>query len=143
MNKINHNIQRIIQKPKIILQKTIQNSLVQKFASIPLTIGIFLLFKKIFLNKKSMESFFLWMEQHPIKGLIVYLLIYPLHMLLFLPGTPLVMGAGYIFKVKFGWLVGVSLCSIISLGGSLMGSVMCFLVGRYCLRGTVRRWSKK
>ena len=64
-------------------------------------------------------------------------------MLLFLPGTPLVMGAGYIFKVKFGWLVGVSLCSIISLGGSLMGSVMCFLVGRYCLRGTVRRWSKK
>ncbi len=123
--------------------KIIQNKLIQKFISIPLSIFIFIIIKKIFLHHQSLEYFFTWMEQHPNKGMAVYLIIYPFHMLLFLPGTPLVMGAGYIFKLRFGWLWGVSLCSIITLFGSLIGSMMCFLLGRYCMRSSVRRWSKK
>jgi hypothetical protein len=123
--------------------KIIQNKMIQKILSIPLSIVIFIIIKKVFLHHQSLEYFFTWMEKHPNKGMAAYLIIYPFHMLLFLPGTPLVMGAGYIFKLRFGWLWGVSLCSIITLFGSLIGSMMCFLLGRYCMRSSVRRWSKK
>ena len=133
----------IMQLPIRIVRKTAQNSMVQKFMSIPVSICLFLLIKKVFLHHKSLENFFVWMEEHPNKGMAAYLIIYPFHMLLFFPGTPLVMGAGYIFTIRFGWLIGISLCSIITLFGSLIGSIMCFLVGRYCMRSTVRRWSKK
>ena len=136
-------LQMIIKIPIRLIRKMIQNPMVQKFMSIPITICIFLLFKKVLLHHKSLEYFFVWMEEHPNKGMAAYLIIYPFHMLFFLPGTPLVMGAGYIFTIRFGWLLGVSLCSIITLFGSLIGSIMCFLVGRYCMRSAVRRWSKK
>lgn len=136
-------LQSIVQRPAKCCAKTVQNKMVQKFLSIPITIGIFLIIKKIFLHHQELEYFFTWMEQHPNKGMAAYLLIYPFHMVLFLPGTPLVMGAGYIFKIRFGWLWGVSLCSIITLFGSLIGSIQCFLLGRYCMRSSVRRWSKK
>ncbi len=129
--------------PKKIVIKTIQNPMVQKLISLPLTVCLFLVVKKVFLHPQSLENFFKWMEHHPNKGMAAYLIIYPFHMVLFLPGTPLVMGAGYIFKIRFGWVWGVGLCSIITLLGSLVGSIMCFLLGRYCMRGTVRRWSKK
>lgn len=135
--------QTIIQIPKQYLLKILSNSIIQKVITIPLTLFLFILFKKIFLGHHSLEYFFTWMEQHPNKGMAAYLIIYPFHMILFLPGTPLVMGAGYIFKIRFGWLWGVSLCSVITLFGSLIGSIQCFLLGRYCMRGTVRRWSKK
>ncbi len=134
---------KLLQKPKHILHKILSNSILQKVISIPLSLLLFILFKKIFLSHHTLEYFFTWMEQHPNKGMAAYFIIYPFHMLLFLPGTPLVMGAGYIFKIRFGWLWGVSLCSVITLFGSLIGSMMCFLLARYCMRGTVRRWSKK
>mmetsp|Transcript_5696 Transcript_5696/g.7005 ORF Transcript_5696/g.7005 Transcript_5696/m.7005 type:complete len:451 (+) Transcript_5696:87-1439(+) len=137
------SIQSTLQTPKKIVLKIIKNPMVQKIISIPVTLCIFLIVKKVFLQPKSLEYFFTWMEHHPNKGMAAYLIIYPFHMLLFLPGTPLVMGAGYIFKIRFGWVWGVSLCSIITLFGSLIGSIMCFLLGRYCMRGMVRRWSKK
>lgn len=129
--------------PVQIFLRIAQNSIVQKFLSIPISIFIFILVKKIFFQHKSLEFFFTWMEKHPNKGMAAYLIIYPFHMLLFLPGTPLVMGAGYIFMIRFGWLLGVSLCSVVTLFGSLIGSIWCFLLGRYCMRSSVRRWSKK
>ena len=143
-NKNNNTLlQQTIQIPKQYVLKILSNSIVQKVITIPLSLLLFILFKKIFLGHHSLEYFFTWMEQHPNKGMAAYLIIYPFHMILFLPGTPLVMGAGYIFKIRFGWLWGVSLCSVITLFGSLIGSIQCFLLGRYCMRGTVRRWSKK
>jgi len=128
---------------KQTFQKIIRNSILRKISTMPLSILIFLLFKRYFLNPSVLESFFAWMETHPNKGMAAYLIIYPFHMLLLIPGTPLVMGAGYVFKLRFGWLWGVAICSFITLLGSLIGSVMCFLLGRYCMRGIVRRWSKK
>ena len=83
------------------------------------------------------------MHNHPIRGIILYVFIYPLHMVLLLPGTPMVLGAGYVFKSLFGWLMGVTICSIFTLLGSLFGSLLCFLLGRFWLRSWVRRWRKK
>lgn len=132
-----------LETPKTYCLKIIRNQLLQKLLTIPISIIVLFILKKIFAQHKSLEYFFIWMEQHPNKGMAAYLIIYPFHMLVFLPGTPLVMGAGYIFMIRFGWFWGVSLCSIITLLGSLIGSIMCFLLGRYCMRSSVRRWSKK
>jgi hypothetical protein len=126
-----------------LFQRVWQNSLVRKLLSMIFSLFFIIIIKKVIGHHKELEYFFTWMEQHPNKGMAAYFMIYPFHMLFFLPGTPLVMGAGYIFKIRFGWLWGVTLCSLITLLGSLIGSVMCFLLGRYCFRSSVRRWSKK
>lgn len=100
------------------------------------------------LIKRSLPLSFLmyfisWMKNNPKCGLAAYIIVYALHMVFFLPGTPLTVGAGYIFKHTFGWTIGIALCSIISLFGSFVGGILCFLFGRYFIRDTVRRWSKK
>mmetsp|Transcript_7785 Transcript_7785/g.14675 ORF Transcript_7785/g.14675 Transcript_7785/m.14675 type:complete len:472 (-) Transcript_7785:3550-4965(-) len=120
----------------------VQNPLVQKVFSLSASLFLLYLFSKL-LNPQILHDFLHWMEHHPIRGLIAYLILYPLHMVLILPGTPLVMGAGFVFKVQYGWVLGTSFCTIITLLGSLLGSLICFYLGRHCFRTAVRRWSKK
>jgi len=136
------NLSSLVSSINATIRQTVQNPLVQKLLSLIGSIVIIILIKKL-MRPGLLHEFLIWMENHPIKGLIAYLIIYPLHMVLILPGTPLCMGAGFVFKVQYGWLVGVSFCSIVTLFGSLLGSLMCFLLGRYCFRTSVRRWSKK
>lgn len=127
---------------KSATQNALNHPLLQKFGSIIFTLLCFFFMRK-FMRPSALEEFLSWMEHHPIKGIIGYALIYPFHMIFFFPGTPLVMGGGFVFKLRFGWVCGVLLCSLVTLFGSLMGSVMCFLLGRYWIRATVRRWAKK
>jgi len=136
------NLSSLVSSINATIRRTIQNPLVQKLLSLVGSIVIIILIKKL-MRPGLLHEFLIWMENHPIKGLVAYLIIYPLHMVLILPGTPLCMGAGFVFKVQYGWLVGVSFCSMVTLFGSLLGSLICFLLGRYCFRTSVRRWSKK
>jgi len=103
----------------------------------------FLIVTKSFFRPSLLHGFFTWMEEHPAKGVIAYILIYPFFMVLLIPASPLVLGAGFMFKTLFGWVAGVILCSILTLLGSLLGSIACFFLGRYWIRETVRRWSRK
>jgi uncharacterized membrane protein YdjX (TVP38/TMEM64 family) len=118
------------------------NPLLQKLISLSASLFLLYLFSKL-LNPRILHDFLHWMEHHPLQGLLAYLILYPLHMVLILPGTPLVMGAGFVFKLQYGWIVGTSFCTIITLLGSLLGSLLCFYLGRHCFRTAVRRWSKK
>lgn len=136
------NLSSLASSINATIRRSMQNPLVQKLLSLVGSIVIIVLLKKL-MRPGLLHEFLIWMENHPIKGLVAYLIIYPLHMVLILPGTPLCMGAGFVFKVQYGWLVGVSFCSMVTLFGSLLGSLMCFLLGRYCFRTSVRRWSKK
>ena len=136
------NLSSLVSSINATIRRTMQNPLVQKLLSLVGSIVIIILIKKL-MRPGLLHEFLIWMENHPIKGLVAYLIIYPLHMVLILPGTPLCMGAGFVFKVQYGWLVGVSFCSMVTLFGSLLGSLICFLLGRYCFRTSVRRWSKK
>lgn len=122
--------------------RTLQNPLVKKLLSLIGSVVVILLLKRL-MNPDLLHNFLIWMEEHPIKGLAAYMIIYPLHMVLILPGTPLCMGAGFVFKLRYGWIMGVIFGSFITLLGSLIGSIICFLMGRYCFRSSVRRWSKK
>ena len=90
-----------------------------------------------------MTNFLIWIEKNPRLGIIAYVLVYALHVVLLLPGTPLTMGGGYVFKVTYGWVNGILLGSILSLLGSLWGGVTCFLLSRYCMRDKVRTFTKR
>jgi uncharacterized membrane protein YdjX (TVP38/TMEM64 family) len=82
------------------------------------------------------------MQQNPRLGIAVYVLVYASHLVLLFPGTPFVLGAGYVYKTTYGWTLGIILCSLLSLFGSLIGSVGAFLLGRYCIKEWVRsRWN--
>lgn len=124
------------------IKRTLSHPVIKKISPIILTVIILLVSKRI-LRPGVLSQFLLWMELHPIQGIIAYTCIYPLHTILFLPGTPMVMGAGYIFKVQYGWIGGICLCTFVSLLGSFIGSLIAFLLGRYCMRSTVRKWSRK
>jgi len=116
--------------------------IVSKVISFMISIPILFLLKKL-VRPSVLQNFLIWMEDHPIRGLVAYMIVYPLHMVVLLPSTPLVMGAGFVFKVQYGWVGGVSFCSFVTLFGSLMGSIVCFLLARYCIRARVRKWSKR
>lgn len=56
---------------------------------------------------------------------------------------PLTLGGGYVYKVTYGWVWGITLGTIISTAGSLLGSCSCFILGRYIMRDRVRKWGRK
>jgi len=136
--KIHSNPQDYISLDKQIFHQNI----VQKLCVVVTLFAFFVIIKKV-IRPNLLHDFFIWMEGHPTKGLIAYTLLYPFHMVLLLPGSPLVLGAGFIFKTQYGWVSGVLLCSILTLFGSLLGSIICFFLGRYWIREPVRRWSRK
>ena len=90
-----------------------------------------------------MTNFLVWMEKNPRLGIIAYVLVYALHVVVLLPGTPLTMGGGYVFKVTYGWVNGIILGSFLSLLGSIGGGVTCFLLSRYCMRDKVRTFTQQ
>ena len=99
--------------------------------------------EKRLLQQRHIKAFLMWVQTHPIKGLVAYVLVYAFMVVLLLPGTPLTIGSGYIYKMAYGWGPGVAIGSIFSTAGSLLGSVLCFCLGRYLMKDTVRQWVRK
>ena len=99
--------------------------------------------EKRLLQQRHIKAFLMWVQTHPIKGLVAYVLVYAFMVVLLLPGTPLTIGSGYIYKMAYGWGPGVAIGSIFSTAGSLLGSVLCFCLGRYLMKDTARQWVRK
>ena len=95
------------------------------------------------LKPSDFGRFLGWVQSHPVRGLAAFVVVYGCTVVLLLPGTPLTIGAGYIYKAAYGWGTGVAVASIFSTLGSLLGSVTCFLLGRYLMRDVVRSWVRK
>jgi len=90
------------------------------------------------------QRFLQWVQQHPAQGLIWILLAMSVAVIFMIPiGTPLTLGCGYIYKGAYGWRLGVLLATFISMLGSAVGAVCCFLLGRYLMREQVRKWIRK
>ena len=87
--------------------------------------------------------FLFWVKEHPGTGAAAFILVYASCTVLLLPGTPLTLGGGYVYKVTYGWVWGIVAGTIISTAGSLLGSCSCFLLGRYIMRDRVRKWGRK
>jgi hypothetical protein len=85
-----------------------------------------------------------WVQVHPMQGWIVLVLTLAIAVIFMIPiGTPITLGCGYIYKSLYGWKLGVFIATIVSMGGSALGAVTCFLLGRYLMRDQVRLWIKK
>jgi uncharacterized membrane protein YdjX (TVP38/TMEM64 family) len=97
-----------------------------------------------FLRPDFAERFLQWVQDHPLKGIVAFFLVIATAVVLMIPiGTPLTVGCGYIYKGAYGWKLGLTLATFVALGGSALGAVICFLLGRYLMREQVRKWVRK
>jgi uncharacterized membrane protein YdjX (TVP38/TMEM64 family) len=76
-----------------------------------------------------------WIGGFGVAAPIVFVAIYVVATVAFLPGTPLSLLAGLIFGPVFGTLWAVI--------GATIGATLAFLIGRYAARGLVERWTAK
>ena len=76
-----------------------------------------------------------WIGGFGVAAPLVFIAIYVVATVAFLPGTPLTLLAGLVFGPVFGTLWAVI--------GATIGATLAFLVGRYAARGLVERWTAK
>jgi hypothetical protein len=89
-------------------------------------------------------NFLIWVQAHPFKGAFGVMLLIAFAVVFMIPiGTPLALGCGYIYKSAYGWKLGLTIATTVTMGGSLLGAVMCFLLGRYLMRDQVRTWIRE
>jgi len=98
--------------------------------------------KRLF-GAHRIEKFLLWVKENPGNGAAAFVLVYGTCVVFLLPGTPLTLGGGYVYKVTYGLAGGVTISTVLSLAGSLIGSCTCFVLGRYIMRDRVRKWGRK
>lgn len=87
------------------------------------------------------DTFLAWVQTHPGWGLGAISLVIAAAVVTMIPiGTPLTLGCGYIYRGVYGWKLGLFVATTVSMVGSCMGAVACFLLGRYLMRDTVQHW---
>ena len=87
------------------------------------------------------DKFLIWVESNPGWGIGAILIVIAIAVVSLVPiGTPLTIGCGYIYRGVYGWKLGLFVSTVISMAGSTLGAVTCFLLGRYLMRDTVKRW---
>ena len=99
--------------------------------------------EKRWIQPSHTDGFLKWVQQHPIQGLFAIIVVIAGAVVVLVPiGTPLTLGCGYIYKGAYGWKLGLTLATLVSMGGSALGAVICFLLGRYLFRDQVRQWAR-
>jgi uncharacterized membrane protein YdjX (TVP38/TMEM64 family) len=78
------------------------------------------------------EEFYRWVKGQGVAGAVWYGVVYVVCTVLFVPGTPLSLGAGALYGPFWGTVL-VSIASTIGAG-------LAFLVGRYIARAQVHAW---
>ena len=68
-----------------------------------------------------MHKFLSWVQDHPTFGALAFIFAYGLCVILLLPGTPLTLGGGYVYKVSYGWVGGLTMATLTTIAGSLFG----------------------
>ena len=74
-----------------------------------------------------------WIDGFGAAAPVVFIVVYAVATVAFLPGTPLSLLAGLVFGPVFGALWAVI--------GATIGATLAFLVGRYAARGLVEGWT--
>jgi uncharacterized membrane protein YdjX (TVP38/TMEM64 family) len=82
-----------------------------------------------------LKSFSAWAGSFGPFGFVVFVLVYTLATVLFVPGWPLTVGAGF----TFGLLIGTAAVSL----GSILGASLAFLIARFLARGAVEAMAAK
>lgn len=94
--------------------------------------------------RNGITIFLEWIEENPGAGVVAFMLVYFVATILFIPGSILTLGAGFVFSASFGSLgVGILLGTISVFFGASGGAVGSFLLGRYLFRDSVGILSKR
>lgn len=94
-----------------------------------------------FIQPDFSDKFLMWVQANPGWGLGAILIVIAAAVVSLVPiGTLLTLGCGYIYRGVYGWKLGLLVSTVVSMAGSLLGAVICFLLGRYLMRDTVKRW---
>lgn len=70
-----------------------------------------------------------------VAGLLVFIGVFAVTMVFFVPGTPFAIGAGFAFGFGWGMLAATA--------GATLGATVAFLIARYAARGWVRGWARE
>ena len=82
-----------------------------------------------------LKSFTGWFRHLGVLGAVLYVAIYALAAVLFLPGA--------IFTIAAGLIYGIAGGTAVALTGATLGAALAFLVGRYLLRDRIQRYAEK
>ena len=93
--------------------------------------------------KRLSEDFLKWVEDNPAAGVFALIGVYFIATVLFVPGSLLTLGAGFVFGNSLGLGLGVVLASVAVFFGASLGAIGAFLLGRYLLRDPIQRLSQK
>jgi len=85
------------------------------------------------------RNFLQWVEDNPAAGVFAFIGVYFIATILFIPGSILTLGIGFVFANVFGLGLGVVLASIAVFVGASAGCIGAFLLGRYLLRDCMAR----
>ena len=91
----------------------------------------------------GIDSFLEWIEENPAAGFFVFVLVYFAATVVFIPGSILTLGAGFVFSSAFGLGLGVVLGTLSVFLGASAGAIASFLLGRFLLRDWVSGLTKK
>ena len=93
--------------------------------------------------RNGLKPFLDWSEKNPVPGFFVFMLVYFLATIIFVPAAILTLGAGYIFGNAFGLGVGILLGTLSVFFGAIGSALVSFLLGRYLLRDWAIGLTKK
>jgi uncharacterized membrane protein YdjX (TVP38/TMEM64 family) len=94
-------------------------------------------------TKYVLIAFLKWVEAHPWPGVFTFSAVYCIATILWIPGSLLTLGAGYIFGRAFGIGVGIALGTLSVFIGASSGAIIAFLFGRYIFQDIAQDWCKK
>jgi uncharacterized membrane protein YdjX (TVP38/TMEM64 family) len=93
--------------------------------------------------RSAVSNFLEWIETHAVAGIFLFIMVYFIATVFFIPGSLLTLGAGFVFASAFGLGPGVALGTLVVFSGAASGALAAFLLGRYLLRDAVGRLSTK
>ncbi|EJK65235.1 hypothetical protein THAOC_13931 [Thalassiosira oceanica] len=85
----------------------------------------------------TVSAFLEWIESNVIAGVFAFMGVYFVATVLFVPGSVLTLGGGFVFGKALGLGRGVALASSAVFIGASLGAIASFLLGRYLLRDWV------
>jgi len=94
--------------------------------------------------KQWFVDFLDWLQLNPKKGFILFMGLYIIATIFFIPGLILTMGSGFAFSqatnnIFLGTLIG----TISSWTGASIGAQIAFLISRYILRDSFQKLGRK
>jgi uncharacterized membrane protein YdjX (TVP38/TMEM64 family) len=92
---------------------------------------------------KANASFVVWLESHPGLGVLAVIAVYIVATVCFVPGSLLTIGTSFAFGKAFQSTTNATLLSSFAVFvGASLGSISCFLLGRYLFREPVERMAQ-